>query len=72
MPNTKPSATTVERQQEKLQLASEKSLVNYGFYIGATPENIHDLQTATNTPGIKIFIGLTPASNKPLPMAPAC
>jgi len=32
-------------------------LVNFGFYIGATPHNVNELKTATRTPGIKIFIG---------------
>jgi dihydroorotase len=31
--------------------------VNYGFYIGATSDNIEQLQGANRTPGIKIFIG---------------
>lgn len=57
MPNTVPAATTQALVNEKLALAAEKSIVNYGFYIGATPENIDDLRNATNTPGIKIFIG---------------
>jgi dihydroorotase len=57
MPNTVPAATTQERLDEKRRLAAEKSLVNYGFYIGATPHNIDDLRTASHTPGIKIFIG---------------
>ena len=57
MPNTRPTTTTVARLDEKLKLASEKCLVNYGFYIGATPNNLAELQAATRTPGIKIFIG---------------
>lgn len=57
MPNTKPTTTTVERLHEKLQLASTKCHVNYGFYIGATPDNVVELNAATRTPGIKIFIG---------------
>jgi dihydroorotase len=57
MPNTVPPATTQAGVDEKLRLASEKSLVNYGFYLGATPHNIDDLRPATRTPGIKIFIG---------------
>lgn len=57
MPNTVPPATTQVRLNEKLALAASKSLVNYGFYIGATPENVYDLKGATRTPGIKIFIG---------------
>ncbi|QDU92746.1 dihydroorotase [Lignipirellula cremea] len=57
MPNTKPAAITQAGVNEKLALAASKSLVNYGFYIGATPHNIEDLKTAQRTPGIKIFIG---------------
>ncbi len=57
MPNTKPTTTTVERLSEKLALAAEKCLVNYGFYIGATPHNVEELKQAKRTPGIKIFIG---------------
>ena len=57
MPNTVPNATTQERLDAKRRLAAEKSLVNYGFYIGATPDNIGELRRAQNTPGIKIFLG---------------
>ena len=57
MPNTVPNTVSQQRLDEKLELASQKSLVNYGFYIGATPQNIEDLRTAQRTPGIKIFIG---------------
>jgi dihydroorotase len=57
MPNTVPATTTQARLDEKLALAAGKCLVNYGFYIGATPHNLADLKTATRTPGIKIFIG---------------
>jgi len=57
MPNTKPAATNQERIEEKYELAAKKSIVNYGFYIGATPHNLDDLRNATGVPGIKIFIG---------------
>ena len=57
MPNTIPATTTREGLAEKLALASQKSLVNYGFYIGATPDNLRELQLAQDTPGIKIFLG---------------
>lgn len=57
MPNTKPATISQERLVEKLALASGKCLVNYGFYIGATPQNWNELKQATRTPGIKIFIG---------------
>ncbi|MFI4882033.1 MAG: amidohydrolase family protein, partial [Phycisphaerales bacterium JB064] len=57
MPNTVPNATTQALIDDKLALAADRCVVNYGFYIGATPNNIDDLKTATRTPGIKIFIG---------------
>ena len=57
MPNTNPTTTDQGRLVEKLHLASQKCLVNYGFYIGATPHNVSELKSAQRTPGIKIFIG---------------
>lgn len=57
MPNTKPAAVTQDLILQKLAIAGEKSIVNYGFFIGATPDNTADLATATRVPGIKIFIG---------------
>ncbi|MCH8042324.1 MAG: dihydroorotase [Planctomycetes bacterium] len=57
MPNTAPATISAERLAEKLALAATKCVVNYGFYIGATPENVEELKAASRTPGIKIFIG---------------
>lgn len=57
MPNVNPAMTTRERLLERLALAAGKSVVNYGFYIGATPNNLEELIHAGRTPGIKIFIG---------------
>ena len=57
MPNTDPQTVTVEALTEKLALAARRSVVNYGFYIGATTDNLAELQRASRTPGIKIFIG---------------
>jgi dihydroorotase len=37
MPNTKPLTTTQAALDDKLQRAASKCLVNYGFFIGATP-----------------------------------
>lgn len=62
MPNTVPHATTQAGVDAKLALAAGKCVVNYGFYIGATPDNIEDLRHATRTPGIKIFIGSSTGS----------
>ncbi len=57
MPNTKPTTTTLQALDAKLAIAAQKCHVNYGFYVGATPNNLEVLQAATRTPGIKIFIG---------------
>ncbi len=57
MPNTRPPAITRELLEQKYRRASEVSRVNYGFYIGATCENVSELAAAENIPGIKIFIG---------------
>ncbi|NET42352.1 dihydroorotase [Okeania sp. SIO2B3] len=57
MPNTKPLTTTQTALDDKLQRAAQKCLVNFGFFIGATAENLPDLLKANPTPGIKIFMG---------------
>ena len=57
MPNTKPPAITRRAVAEKERIAAEKSLVHYGFYIGATADNLNELVAASDVPGIKIFIG---------------
>ncbi len=57
MPNTIPPTTTQEILSAKLDIAASKCVVNYGFYIAASTENLDELKKATRTPGIKIFIG---------------
>ncbi len=57
MPNTKPSTITIEAMQDRKQNASEKCVVNYNFFIGATSENIDVLNNVKNVAGIKIFMG---------------
>ena len=57
MPNNNPPVTTRKRMEEKKQLAAEKSVVNYGFFIGATPDNLEELNAVENVCGIKIFMG---------------
>ncbi len=57
MPNTRPPAVTRQGIRVKQQIAAAKSRVNYGFYIGATTDNVGELARATDVPGIKIFIG---------------
>jgi dihydroorotase len=59
MPNTVPSATTVDKLEQKYSRASEVSLANYSFYIGTTNTNIDDVTAInpSNVCGIKIFMG---------------
>ncbi|MGB0264796.1 MAG: dihydroorotase [Candidatus Poseidoniaceae archaeon] len=67
MPNNVPSITDLKGMQGKLDTAASKCITNYGFFIGATPDNVEDLQEAVGTPdkpiaipgicGIKIFMG---------------
>ncbi|HHK43093.1 MAG TPA: dihydroorotase, partial [Planctomycetaceae bacterium] len=57
MPNTRPATISQERLLEKLALARQHSRVNYGFYIGATCDNLSELKEAERTCGIKIFMG---------------
>ncbi len=59
MPNTKPQTTTQDALQNKFEIAKEKSLANYSFYIGATNDNIEELvKTDPKTVcGIKVFMG---------------
>jgi len=59
MPNTIPQAVTQELLQQKYQRASEVSLANYSFYIGATNDNLDELLKTdpSNVCGIKVFMG---------------
>jgi dihydroorotase len=57
MPNTRPLTISQSALDDKLQRAASKCLVNYGFFIGATGDNLPDLLSASPTPGIKVFMG---------------
>ncbi|PQO30961.1 dihydroorotase [Bremerella cremea] len=57
MPNTNPATVSQKLLEEKLTLAANKSIVNYGFFMGATLNNMEELKKATRTPGIKIYMG---------------
>ena len=59
MPNTKPPTTTEELLSEKIKTAEKNSLINYGFFIGATNDNIDEILKAdfSKICGIKLFMG---------------
>jgi dihydroorotase len=59
MPNTVPNTITLSALNDKFSIASEKSLVNYSFYIGATNDNLAEILKTepANVCGIKLFMG---------------
>jgi dihydroorotase len=57
MPNTNPPATTAAAIRAKIELAKTKSHVDFGFFIGATPDNLEELNSCPEACGIKIFMG---------------
>ncbi len=59
MPNTVPQTTTLKALEEKKRLAAQKSVVNYGFFIGATTDNQEELRSVdpNEVAGIKLFMG---------------
>ena len=59
MPNTSPQTTTNEELDKKHKIASEKSLANYSFYLGATNDNIDEIikTDPSKVCGVKVFMG---------------
>lgn len=57
MPNTNPTTTTYETMAWKKARAAETSLVDFGFFIGATPDNLGVLNGVEQVCGIKVFMG---------------
>ena len=63
MPNTIPTTTTLEALKDKKKLASEKSIVNYGFHFGGSRNNnideIKKVLEAKEANTVKIFMNVT-------------
>lgn len=59
MPNTNPPALTQELLEEKYELAKEKSLANFSFYMGASNHNLDEVLKTdpTKVCGLKVFMG---------------
>jgi dihydroorotase len=59
MPNTVPNALTQELLEDKYQIASNSSIANYSFFMGASNDNIEEvLKTdGKSVCGVKIFMG---------------
>jgi len=65
MPNTNPTTTSATALTDKLIRARGRAWCHYGFFVGATTENIGDLkrlEELPGTPGIKIFMGSSTGS----------
>ena len=60
MPNTVPNATNRAALEAKIAAASQKAVTHHGFFIGATNNNVADMQSVEDMDGvcgIKIFMG---------------
>lgn len=59
MPNTNPQTTTIEKLQEKLDIAKETSFANYSFMFGGTNDNLEEIMKVdtTQVAGLKLFLG---------------
>lgn len=59
MPNTVPQTTTISNLNEKIGLARQKSHINYAFFLGASNDNINEIEHVDEhiVPGIKLFMG---------------
>lgn len=57
MPNNNPPITTVALLDAKRKSVKDEAMVNYGFYIGATPDNIKEIKKAKNIAGVKVYMG---------------
>lgn len=59
MPNTVPNTLTQELLEDKYRIASQNSLTNYSFFMGASNDNIEEVLKTNprDVCGIKIFMG---------------
>ncbi len=59
MPNTKPPALDAATLEDKYRRATGRSRANFGFYFGASNDNLENVKRIdpATTPGLKIFMG---------------
>ncbi|MBA6151599.1 dihydroorotase [Gelidibacter gilvus] len=59
MPNTSPQTTTIEKLEEKFEIAANTSYANYSFMFGGTNTNLDEILKvdSKNVAGLKLFLG---------------
>ncbi|MFT5215371.1 MAG: dihydroorotase [Glaciecola sp.] len=59
MPNTNPQTTTIEKLEEKFEIAANTSWANYSFMFGGTNDNLEEILKvdAKNVAALKLFLG---------------
>lgn len=59
MPNTLPQTTTIEKLEEKFEIAATMSYANYSFMFGGTNTNLDEILKvdSKNVAGLKLFLG---------------
>ena len=59
MPNTVPQATTIEKLEEKFDIAEKTSFANYSFMFGGTNDNLEEILKVDpkKVAGLKLFLG---------------
>ncbi len=59
MPNVVPQTTTNELWAQRMQMGAERSFVNYAYYLGATNDNLPEIESVDTrrVPAIKLFMG---------------
>ena len=59
MPNVNPATTSIEALEKKYTIAEQCSMANYGFYLGATEDNLTQIKLLDPQKhcGVKVFMG---------------
>ncbi len=59
MPNTNPQTTTIEKLEQKFDIASKTSFANYSFMFGGTNDNLDEILKldVNQAAGLKLFLG---------------
>ena len=59
MPNTNPQSTTIDKLEEKFEIASKTSYANYSFMFGGTNDNLEEILKVDpkKVAALKLFLG---------------